>query len=565
MIDRAVKFVADKVKAVASRLIAIGDRLIPGFHALRQKFKTLILDRIRAAVATLNRIVNAVKDGIKKAFQVIGKALQAGLDLLKKGMQAAINAVKSAVKAAIDKAKAIIATLGTFASLIKDIAANPGQWLSNLGSAIMDGIKNHLWAALKTAVQGWFNDKVEELLGLGKSVWNLLTKGGIALAQVGKMAWEGLKAAIPPALIALLVERLVAMIVPAAGAIMAIISGLQAAWGAIQRIMTAIDRFVAFLKAVKSGSAGPAFATALAAAAVAVIEFVAQFLLRKIAGAAKKVAGKIKAIAQKIGQRLMAALKKVGGAIKRGATRVVNAVKRGATKVRDKLFGKKTPEQKAAAEEKAKKAKEERLKKAEQAIRSALNRGIRGRALKVWMTAIKLGYRLSSLTVDVSGTSAIVHARINPELSVPAHMIVLDTPVSHDPDTGDAAALTTYFRTVSVAEFAAIKAGKQIMPRLKETRSGAAQAKGGDLPDDQRGLHAPDRRPAGRGRARAGRGQIRHPAPDRDRGRRAGRPRRRPADRPGPAADGRRRDGRARSRGPPVPAEGRARRRGGQA
>ncbi len=87
----------------------------------------------------------------------------------------------------------------------------------------MDGIKNHLWAALKTAVQGWFNDKVEELLGLGKSVWNLLTKGGIALAQVGKMVWEGLKAAIPPALIAMLVERLVAMIVPAAGAIMAII------------------------------------------------------------------------------------------------------------------------------------------------------------------------------------------------------------------------------------------------------------------------------------------------------------------------------------------------------
>ena len=49
-----------------------------------------------------------------------------------------------------------------------------------------------------------------------------------------------------------------------------------------------------------------------------------------------------------------------------------------AWKVRDKLFGPKTPEQKAAAEERAKKAKGERLKKAEQAIRSALNRGIIG-------------------------------------------------------------------------------------------------------------------------------------------------------------------------------------------
>ena len=50
------------------------------------------------------------------------------------------------------------------------------------------------------------------------------------------------------------------MIVPAAGAVMAVIQGLMAAWGAIQKILAAIDRFIAFLKAVKSGGAGPAFA-----------------------------------------------------------------------------------------------------------------------------------------------------------------------------------------------------------------------------------------------------------------------------------------------------------------
>ena len=38
---------------------------------------------------------------------------------------------------------------------------------------------------------------------------------------------------------------------------MAIVQGLMAAWGAIQRILAAIDRFIAFLKAVKSGNAGP--------------------------------------------------------------------------------------------------------------------------------------------------------------------------------------------------------------------------------------------------------------------------------------------------------------------
>ena len=263
-------------------------------------------------------------------MSAVGNALKAGLDLLKKGISAAIDAVKNVVKAAIEKAKAAIAALGQFASIIKDIASNPGQWLSNLGAAVMDGIKNHLWKALKTAVQTWFNEKLESLLGLGKSVLNLLTKGGISMAQVGKMAFEALKAAIPPALIALLVERLVSMIVPAAGAVMAVVQGLMAAWGAIQKILAAIDRFIAFLKAVKSGGAGPAFANALAAAAVAVIEFVSQFLLRKIAGAASKVAGKIKAIAQKIGKKLMAGLKKVGKKLKRGATRL-----------KDKVFGKK--------------------------------------------------------------------------------------------------------------------------------------------------------------------------------------------------------------------------------
>ena len=428
VIDRAVKFVADKVKAVASRILAIGDRLIPGFQALRTKFRNFIVARIKQAVQALNRIVTAVKDTIKKAFQAIGKALQQGLDLLKKGMQAAINAVKSAVKAAIDKAKAIIATLGTFATLIKDIAANPGQWLRNLGAAVMDGIKNHLWAALKQAVQAWFNDKVESLLGLGKSVWNLLTKGGIAFAQVGKMVWEGLKAAIPPALIALLVERLVAMIVPAAGAIMAIISGLQAAWGAIQRIMAAIDRFVAFLKAVKSGNAGPAFATALAAAAVAVIEFVSSFLLRKIAGAAKKIAGRIKAIAQKIGQKLMAVLKKVGGKIKSGW----NKLKTKAKSAKDKLFG---PKKKKSPEDE-RKEKQDRLDKAAREltpkIQALVDKGVGRLRLKAQLAYWRLRYRLTSLEVTGSGHAVTIKAKVNPETDLIRNVILTTGSLLHE-------------------------------------------------------------------------------------------------------------------------------------
>ena len=171
------------------------------------------------------------------------------------------------------------------------------------------------------------------------------------------------------------------------------------------------------------------------------IEFVSQFLLRKIAGAAKKVAGKIKAIAQRIGKRIMGAVKKVGAKVKRGAG-----------KLRDKVFGKKTPAQKQAAAEKKKKAQEERIKKAEQAIRKALNKGIRGRMLRVWMAGIKLAYRLSSLSVDFAGDTATITASINPKISVPANKVIVDkTPKDEGPDKAkEKAALTSYYRTVSV-------------------------------------------------------------------------------------------------------------------
>src|SRR6185369_4084780 len=88
-------------------------------------------------------------------------------------------------------------------------------------------------------------------------------------------------------------------IVPAAGALMAIIEGLQAAWGTVSRIIAAFGAFMAFLLAVKSGGAGPLFATVLASAAVVVLDFVANWLLKKLAGAARKVGAKLKGLAEK--------------------------------------------------------------------------------------------------------------------------------------------------------------------------------------------------------------------------------------------------------------------------
>src|SRR5438270_13476887 len=142
---------------------------------------------------------------------------------------------------------------------------------------------------------------------------------------------------IPQMVIWVLIEKLVALIVPAAAAIMLIIQALQAAWGSLGRILQAFDAFIAFLKGVRLGNAGPLFGGALAAAAVAVIEFISPFLLQRLIGAAGAVAGKIRALAKRIGTRLAS----VGGRLVRrvrrgwpGAGRVGDAASHGCTKPR---------------------------------------------------------------------------------------------------------------------------------------------------------------------------------------------------------------------------------------
>src|SRR5204863_3005829 len=101
-------------------------------------------------------------------------------------------------------------------------------------------------------------------LGVGGMILQLLFDGGMSRQDIIQMALEGLMTAIPMALIAVLIEQVIAMIVPAAGAVMAIIRGLQAAWGTVSRILAAFGAFMTFLATVASGQAGPQFAQLLA-------------------------------------------------------------------------------------------------------------------------------------------------------------------------------------------------------------------------------------------------------------------------------------------------------------
>ncbi len=326
VIEAGRKAIVGIIKVVGDVLIAIGDKLLAAFPELRDRFRNAIKSAVKAAEDAVNALANTLKKGVQAALNLLAKGLDAALGLLEKGMMAAVDLANQAVQGAIKFADAAIKAMAAFAVLVKDISGNPGQWLSNLGAGANDGIRNHFWGAFQTAVQEWFSQKVEEVLGLGMTVWNVLKQGGINTAEVGKMAWEGIKSAIPAVLIGILIEKVVSMIVPAAGTVIVIIEGLQAAWGTVSRILQAFERFMAFLKAVKTGQAGPPFGAALASAGVVVIDFVANWLLKRLRGPASKVAGKIKEIAKKIGNKVKKALKKV---------------KQKLGKVKDKFFGKK--------------------------------------------------------------------------------------------------------------------------------------------------------------------------------------------------------------------------------
>ena len=299
VIEIARKVIVGLIKAIGQALIAISGVLLAAFPALKAKFQNAIRKSVDKAVSAVNKLAEGLKKAVQKALDWLGGALDKALQLLEKGIHFVIDAASAVVQGAIKAAQALVEMLGTWAKLIKDVATGPGSWIGKLAKAVVDGIKNHLWSALKTTVIEWFKSKVFELLGVGGIVLQILLDGGMSKDDIIQMALDALIVAIPAALVAILVEKLVSMIVPAAGALMAIIEGLQAAWGTISRIIAAFAAFMAFLLAVKSGGAGPMFATVLAGAAVVVLDFVANWLLKKLASAARRVGAKLKGLAEK--------------------------------------------------------------------------------------------------------------------------------------------------------------------------------------------------------------------------------------------------------------------------
>ena len=433
-IEKARQAVVFIIRAVGDALIAISETLLAAFPALRAKWRGFIEEKIRAAENRVNQLADILKKNAQKILDALGKGYEFLLDLHQKAIMAALDGARTVAMGAINFAKKVADALGPYVVLVKDIAKNPGQWISNLAAAVKDGIKNHLWAAFKTAVKEWFNQKLEQVLGLGTAIWNVLKKGGIALKEIGAMVWEGLKSAIPFALISILIEKLVAMIVPAAGAVMLIVQGIQAAWGSVQRIIAALGKFVAFLKAVRKGDAGPSFAEMLAAAAIVVVDFVSHWLLRKLRGPASKIGARIKVIAKKIMAKIKAVAKKAVGWVKgkakglkdkfagwrerRKTKKAANVQKRSDPSVSTQKPPKKSKEEKAR--ERLEKARRELPPK----IEALLAKGISSIGMRARLLYWRIAYRLTRLEIVGSGRNVSIRATVNPSLDLVTKLLM---------------------------------------------------------------------------------------------------------------------------------------------
>ncbi|MEU7469968.1 DUF4157 domain-containing protein [Streptomyces sp. NPDC044984] len=293
LIDDARNWVIDQINKFADALIALGDELLADYPAMRDKWRNTINDARDWAVQKVNEAADALKEVTGKLLDGLCGALLAGLDVLEGGLLAAVDIAETVTVGALEFGAAAVAALGEWAAIFNDIVSDPGDWISKAGAAAETGAKEYLFQEIKTAVKAWFNQKVQEIIGIPAEDFQELVSGGVTVEQMAQMAWDEAVPQLPFIIGVLVVEKVVAKLIPGAGWVMAIIDALQTAWGALSEILAAFGLFMDFLKAVKSGNAALPFAKAVAAGVVALLELVYQFLIEGVSRFMGKVAERL--------------------------------------------------------------------------------------------------------------------------------------------------------------------------------------------------------------------------------------------------------------------------------
>ncbi|MFS8203788.1 DUF4157 domain-containing protein [Streptomyces sp. CWNU-52B] len=300
LIDDARNWVVEQINTFADALIALGDELLADYPAMRDKWRNTIDGARDWAVQKVNEAADALKEVAGKLLDGLCGALLAGLDILETGLLAAVDVAETVTVGALEFGAAVVEGLGEWAAIFNDIVSDPGDWISKAGAAAEAGSKEYLFDEIKTAVKAWFDQKVQEIIGIPPEDFAELLDGGVTVAEMGQMAWDAALPQLPVIIGVMVVEKVVAKLIPGAGWVMAVIDALQTAWGALSEILAAFGLFMDFLKSVKSGNGALPFAKAVAAGVVALLELVYTFLIEGVSRFMGKVADKLGDILKKI-------------------------------------------------------------------------------------------------------------------------------------------------------------------------------------------------------------------------------------------------------------------------
>ncbi|MGW2955201.1 eCIS core domain-containing protein [Streptomyces eurythermus] len=299
-INEARKNIVDAIKNLIKDLIEFAVAMVRAVIELAARIRKFVTDLIAAAIALVNRLAQALKQAVSDLLDAIGKLLGSLLDNLRKALQAAVKAVVEAVKSVLEFASKLLSALGAWMMIAVDFLSDPGGWLGGAKNSAVDGAKNHLFREVSTAVKAWFQEKIQEIIGVPKAIIDKLVKGGFSLDRIVKEAWDAVVPQLPVIIGELVITKVVAKLIPGTGWVMAVIDAIRTAWGALSAILSSLDAVLTWLKAVRMGGAGILFAKAVAAGVVALLEVLYQALLSGIGKYVAKVGRRLRGVAAKL-------------------------------------------------------------------------------------------------------------------------------------------------------------------------------------------------------------------------------------------------------------------------
>jgi hypothetical protein len=306
-IDALIEEISGKVDTT----VAEAKQILTDAKAEIEKIVTALPEKMKAdALAAQQRAEQrfaAMEKQIDMAAAQAKSALQARRQKAIDEVNGALAKIKAANASLVDKIKAAIQALvdllGKFLKLMTRITRmGVGAFISAALSQAQDGIKSHLWGALQEAFKEWVFSKIpflQPLLNLPPNWMEMLTGLALSLPSLLMENLPEMLPAIGAAAMIWLATNLAAKLIPGAGAIMAIIDGIRAAWGLIQSLLSAAEAFFGFvMKVAQPAYAAADFATALARGIVAGLAALLTFLgvdalIQRVGAAIAKPFGKI--------------------------------------------------------------------------------------------------------------------------------------------------------------------------------------------------------------------------------------------------------------------------------